>query len=80
MPKVATSHYPIPSMVNTVSETCLHFPPTLMPSKEVYTYPYMPHPVVPSPPVVQAKVNLGLMFTQSLPVKSFDEQKEQERK
>ena len=80
MREVDTPHYHIPSMVNTILETCHPSPPTPMPSKGVYTYPYMPYPVVPSPPIVQTILNLGMFFIQSLSIQSSDDQEEQERK
>ena len=56
-------HYLIPSMANAIPET--YYPPssTLMPSEGLYTYPYMPLTVVPSPLVTQSKINLGMLFT-----------------
>ena len=59
-------------MANDILET---FPPplTLMPSEMVYTYPYRPLRVIPSPPVTQAKVNPVTLFTQALPGQSFEE-------
>ena len=78
MPEVGTPYYPIPPMVNAVSET---YPPTPSPmqSEGVYTYPYMPPLVVPISPVTQVEANLGMLFTQSLPIQSSDELKEQEQ-
>ena len=63
MPGVGIPHYLIPSMANAIPETC--YPPSLtpMPSEGLYTYPYMPLKVVPSPLVTQAKINLGMLFT-----------------
>ena len=79
MPKVGTPHCPIPPMVNVVPK--IHPPlPNPMPSGGVYTYPYMPPPVVPSLPFAQAEINSTMIFTQPLPVQSLDELKEQERK
>ena len=78
MLEVGTLHCPIPPMVNVISETCLPLVP--VPSRGVYTYPYIHPPLVLSPPMVQDKVNSGMLFTQSLPVQSFDYPKEQERK
>ena len=76
--EVGTPHCLIPPMVNDVLE--IHLLPTPMPSRVVHIYPYMPPPVVPSLPINQVEVNSGMLFTQSLPVQSFDELKEQERK
>ena len=68
MPEVGTLHCPIPPMVNTVLETCHSHSPTPILSVEVYTYPYMHPPMVPSPLVVQAEVNSRTLFAQSVPV------------
>ena len=77
--EVGTPHYPIPSMVNVVSE--IHPSPlTPMSFRGVYTYSYMPLLVVLSPLVAQVKVNLAMLFTQSLPIQTSDELKEQEQK
>ena len=47
IPEVRTHHCPIPPMVNVVPK--IHPPPlALMPFREVYTYPYMPPPIVSS--------------------------------
>ena len=50
MLEASTHYYPIPPMVSTLQETC---PPPLapIPSRGVYIYPYVPHPVVPSPSI-----------------------------
>ena len=63
MPEVGISHCPIPPMMNTLQDTCpLHL--VLIPSRGVYTYPYIPPPVVPSPLVAQVEVNHVFVFTQ----------------
>ena len=67
MPQVGTHHDPIPPMANVMSKTYPH-PPAPMPSREVYIYPYIPSPIIPSPLVTQAEVNPRMLFTQSLPV------------
>ena len=78
--EVGTLHYPIPPMVNTIPETCLPLFHAPMPSEGVYTYPYIHPSMVPSPPISQAEINLGILFTQFVHVQSSEEQKEQERK
>ena len=47
MLEASTPYCPIVPMVSTLQETC---PPPLapIPSRGVYIYPYIPHPVVPS--------------------------------
>ena len=79
MPEKGIPHYPIPPMANAIPKT---YPllPAPMPSGGVYTYPYMPPPMIPSPPITQPRVNLMMLFTQSLPIQSSEEQKEQKRK
>ena len=80
MPEVGTPYCFVPLIMNIFLKACLHPPPLAsMPSIEVYTYPYIPTPVVPSPPVVQTEVNPGMLFTQSLLVQSFDDQKERKK-
>ena len=54
MLEVKTPHYPIPLMVIAILETC-PLPPTPMPSEGVYTYPYMPPPMVPRPHLHKTK-------------------------
>ena len=62
IPKVGTPHCLVPPMVNAVPKTYPpHFSP--MPSERVYTYPYMPPLMVPSPPVAHAEVNHGAFLT-----------------
>ena len=79
MTKVGTPHCPIPPMVNTILKICPP-PPTPMPFGEVYTYPYIPPLVVPSPLVNQVEINPRIVFTQFLFVQSFDGQKGEDRK
>ena len=50
-----------------------------MPLGGVYTYPYMPPPIIPIPPITQVDGNPTTIFTQSLPLQSLKELKEQER-
>ena len=62
MPKVGIPHCLVPPLANAILET---YPPPLapMPFGGVYTYLYMPSPVISSPPVAQAKVNPTTLFT-----------------
>ena len=50
IPKVGTSHYLIPPMTNVVPKI---YPPPTAPISfgEVYTYPYMPPPIISNTPV-----------------------------
>ena len=66
-------------MANTVPETYPP-PPTPMPSRGVYTYPYMPPTITLSSSVVQVEINLATLFAQSPPVQNAKEMKEQGRK
>ena len=79
IPDVETSHHSIPPLTN-VNPEFYPPPPTPMPFGEVYTYPYMPPFVIPNPPITQVDGNLVTIFTQSLPLQSLEELKEQERK
>ena len=79
LPEEGTPHCPIPPMMNTLQETCP--PPSApIPSEGVYVYPYIPLLMMPSLLVTQVQLNLRIVFTQSLPVQSSDDQKERERK
>ena len=60
MPEVGIPHYPVPPMENAMPKTYL---PTSMPSERVYTYLYMPHPIIPSPLITQVDVNPTTLFT-----------------
>ena len=63
MPEVGIPYYPILPISNVMLET---YPPSLltpMPSRWVYTYPYMPHPIIPSPLITQVDVNPTTLFT-----------------
>ena len=59
-----TSHIPLS---NAIPET---YPHSLvpMPSGGVYTYPYIPPLVIPSPLVVETEVNLTILYAQVSPV------------
>ena len=61
MLEVGASHYPIPPMVNVILK--IHPSLALMPFGRVYTYPYMPPLIAPSPPVAQTKVNSTMLLT-----------------
>ena len=58
------------------------YPPPLapMPLGGVYTYSYMPSPIIPNLSITQVDGNPATIFTQSLPFQSSKELKEQERK
>ena len=58
---VGTSHYPIPLLTNVHLEIC-PLPPAPMPLERVYTYPYMPLPIVLSPTIAQVDGNLETIF------------------
>ena len=65
MPEVGIPHCLVPPLTNAISETYLpHFAP--IPSGGMYTYPYMPSPVISSPPVAQTEVNPTTLFTHAL--------------
>ena len=65
MPEVGIPHYLVPPMENAVLEI---YPPSLapMPSRRVYTYPYISPLVISSLPIFQAEVNPTTLFAQSL--------------
>ena len=53
MPNTNAFYFLIPPLVSTPQETC----PPSVPSRWVHIYPYIPLPMVSSPPMTQAKVN-----------------------
>ena len=61
MPEMGTPHCSVPLIMNTFPKTCPSS--AFIPFGRVYTYPYIPLSVVPSPPVAQVKVNSGMLFT-----------------
>ena len=65
-----------PPLINTFQEMC----PLPMPSRGVYTCPYMPHLMGPEPAITQTKVNLGAIFIHPMTVPSPKDLKEQKRK
>ena len=79
IPDAGTSHYSIPPLTNVNPKI---YPPSLalMPPEGVYIYPYMLPLVVPNPPITQMDDSSTTIFTQSLPLQSSEELKEQERK
>ena len=79
IPEVGAFHHSIPPMTN-VNSKIYPLPPAPMPLGGVYTYPYMPLPVIPNLPITQVDDNLAKILTQSLPFQCLEELKEQERK
>ena len=63
-PNAGAFHHSIPPLTN-VNPEIYPPPPTPMPL-EVYTYPYMPHHVIPNPPITQVDGYLATIFTQFL--------------
>ena len=66
-PDARASHHSIPPLTN-VNLEIYPPPPTTMPPGKVYTYPYMPPPIVPNPPITQVDDNPATIFTRSLPL------------
>ena len=72
-------HHSIPPLTN-VNLKIYPLPLALMPLGGVYTYSYMPSPIIPNLSITQVDGNPAIIFTQSLPLQSLEELKEQERK
>ena len=64
MPEVGIPHCLVPLLANAIPKTYPPYAPML--SRGVYTYSYMPSPVISSPPVAQTEVNPATFFTHAL--------------
>ena len=65
MPELGIPHFLVPPLANAILEA-YPFSLALIPSGGVYTYPYMPSPIISISPVAQAEVNPMTIFTQAL--------------
>ena len=77
MPEVGIPNCLIPPLTSAIQET---YPPTPMPSEGVYTYPYMPPPIIPNRSIAQVEANPTTLFIEALRRKFFKKHKKQQRR